>query len=452
MLEFLGQSPIDDPTAVYIYGTDGTSHPCALEPLPAFRLDGLLGCGREIGRSLWDRRFLIADLDIDYENFGSPAEAYLHAGHTFQVLEPVVDAAMSELRSAGIRPLHLFGGRGHHLVWAIRQDSSAFTQLGDLGQIPPSLMALYERQVAEFGHKIDSGLARAYAGLGMLLEFVAHRILLTATRRCSVPIQLTAVEVGPINGRREIVSLDISEYGDPLHLRHIRVPFSLYLKPRSLTWCLGEDGVRQLLPMFEIPLEGMSIEEALRVRCDPDAVVDLATRTSAYIPDASEASLNLIHNYQQSDLAWFHRNFHFDQWQAITGTESSLSSTYQPEILPPCARWILDHPNDWLLKPGGVQHVTRTLMALGWRPREIADLIRIQYGGDFDWNDRWLRYDAAQRATFYVRLFSGLIETGQDQLIDFNCVSHREKGYCPAGECTSNLVPYQQALIKRRLA
>ncbi|HEY7305218.1 MAG TPA: hypothetical protein VH601_13935 [Bryobacteraceae bacterium] len=449
ILEFLGQSPIDHPSAVYVCGTDGGSDPCRLELLPVFRLNEFLGRDCEIGRSLWDRQFLIADLDIDYENFDSAVEPYLNANRIFQILQPVVKAAISILGVTGIQPLHLLGGRGHHLVWAIRRDSRAFGQLADLGHVPLSLMALYERKAIEFGETIDLRLARAFAGLGMLLEFVAHSILSMAPPHCSVPIQLTAVEVGPINGRREIVSLDISEYGDPFHLRHIRVPFSLYLKLRSLTWCLGQDGVRQLLPLFEIPLGDMSLEDALRVRCDPQAVVDLATKSSVRIPDESEESLNLLLEYKKSDLASHHQDFHSDQLQLGSGTKSGVNS-YQPKILPPCARWILEHPNDWLLKPGGVQHVTRTLMALGWPSRQIADLVRTQYNGDFGWNDRWLRYDAAWRAMFYVRLFSGLIEAGKDQLIDFNCVSHKEKGYCPIAECGWNLVPYQEALIRRR--
>jgi hypothetical protein len=245
------------------------------------------------------------------------------------------------------------------------------------------------------------------------------------------------------------MSLDISEYGDPLHRRHIRVPFSVYLKPRRLSWRIGEDGVRRLLPLFEIPLVGISMDEALRARRDPRAALDLATRISVQIPDESEGTLNLIHEYESSELARFHHDFYFAQEETV-GRIGSTPEMQETGILPPCTWWILNHSNDWLLKPGGVQHVTRTLMALDWHPREIAELIRLQYQGDFGWGDRWLRYDAANRAMFYVRLFAGLIVTGQDQLIDFNCVSHKEKGYCPAGECNWNLIPYQQNLIARR--
>lgn len=449
ILEFLGPSSTNGATATYVCGTDGESDPCALEPLPVGRIDELLRRGCEIGRSLWDRKFLIADLDIDYENFDSAGEAYVNPDRTFHILQPVVDAAIEFLRTAGVHPLHLISGRGHHLVWAIHYESPAFSQLAALGNPPPSLMMLYDRCAVEFGQALHPSIARAFAGLGMLLEFVAHRILEMAAPRCSVPIQVTLVEVGPVGGRREIVSLDISEYGDPLHLRHIRAPFSVYLKPRGLAWCLGHQGVRQLLPLFEIPLSGMPIQKALCVRGNAEATLELAEGSPVRIPDESEASLNLLREYKNSDLAEFHERFY--SCQSKTAVVAELSSdAHSPDVLPACTRLILDHPNDWLLKPGGIQHVTRTLMALSWSPQEIVDIIRTKYLEDFGWKDRWLRYDAASRALFYVRLFSGLIDTGQDQLIDFNCVSHQEKGYCTVPDCTLNLVPYQQALLRRR--
>ncbi len=50
--------------------------------------------------------------------------------------------------------------------------------------------------------------------------------------------------------------------------------------------------------------------------------------------------------------------------------------------LPPCARRILTQPNDALLKPAGIRHVVRSLLALGWHPRHIAGLIRSKYERD----------------------------------------------------------------------
>ncbi len=90
-------------------------------------------------------------------------------------------------------------------------------------------------------------------------------------------------------------------------------------------------------------------------------------------------------------------------------------------------------------------------MALNWSPSSIAQLIWATYLKDCDWHNIWARLDPCARAIFYTRLFAGMIVTRSDKLIDFNCVSHREKGYCTIPECRSNLITYRDMLLKRRL-
>jgi hypothetical protein len=67
------------------------------------------------------------------------------------------------------------------------------------------------------------------------------------------PVELTAVEVGPGQRGREKISLDISQYGDPLDTRSARVPYSRYLKSERQSMTLGEQ-IAKLPPIFEIPL------------------------------------------------------------------------------------------------------------------------------------------------------------------------------------------------------
>lgn len=97
-----------------------------------------------------------------------------------------------------------------------------------------------------------------------------------------------------------------------------------------------------------------------------------------------------------------------------------------------------------------LQHVARVLMALDWSPASISQLICTSYLKDCDWGDIWGRLDPYNRAIFYTRLFAGMIVTGTDKLIDFNCVSHQEKGYCMIPECRSNLITYRDMLLKER--
>jgi hypothetical protein len=108
----------------------------------------------------------------------------------------------------------------------------------------------------------------------------------------------------------------------------------------------------------------------------------------------------------------------------------------------------LEAPNDLLLKPAGIQLVTRLLLALGWHPRHIAGLIRSRFADPaHGWGVDWSEYEPGTRADFYTRLFAGLWKCGVDQLVDFNCVSTMEKGFCHGireGDCS--LFEFKEAL------
>lgn len=444
MYEFLGGADLKHATALYIAGTDGYSD-YHVQSLPTDLIEYLEGA-LEVDRSLWDTQCLIADIDLEYHNFDYPAAPWRDPARAFQLQQPVLEATLQILGRAGIAPLILVSGRGFHLVWAIRRNSKAFGRLVRLGHVPPSLRGRYAQSCAPNGSSVDPDLACAFSGLGLIMEFVGHRVLEASMRTCTLPVQPAAIEVGPGIYGREIISLDLSEYGDCLHTRHVRIPFSAYLKPRQFEWMFGEAEVRRLLPIFEIPLADMSPTQAITAMRDPDAVLKIAQHVSAAIPDHSEATEELLNSYEHSELAIFH-----DQFNIQLREETSLPNCSIPiPEAPPCAQFLLENPNDWLLKPTALQHVVRVLTAIGWTPSSIAHRICASYSTDCDWGNTWDRLEPCNRAIFYTRLFAGMIATGLDKLIDFNCVSHQEKGYCMIRERSSNLILYRDMLLEKR--
>jgi hypothetical protein len=402
----------------------------------------------DIGRSLWDRESLIAHLDIEYVNFDLPAEPYLEPARCLDIQRPVVHAIQEVLLGHGIAPLHLLSGRGHHFVWQINCRSPAFESLAAIGRLPETLEADYSQSHTSANERVDLRLGAAFAGIGLVMEHVAHRVLDLSVKQCELPVMLTAVEAGP-NGRgREVVSIDLSEYGDPLHTRGIRVPFSTYLKPHQQRWMLG-DVVEELPPLFMIPLHEMDDRQGLLAMRDVGQVMEIARRGSVQIPDQSHATERLVAAYAASRLARWHDYFYSDEHDLCHAWPRTYDRTPLTP-LPPCARVILERPNELLLKPAGIQHLVRILLAEGWHPRHIAGLIRSKYERDFGWRDKWYRYDAATRADFYVRLFAGLFATGRDDLVDLNCRSCQEKRYCPSGSCNDNLLRFRDLLLTRR--
>lgn len=447
IIEFLGGASLEDATSVFVT-SNGHLRRVWFDPQPVAELWNCVGSGLEIARSLWDRHSLIAHLDIEYVNFDHPAEAYLRPARSFAVQRPVVRAIQEVLLRYGIAPLHLLSGRGHHFVWRVDRSSEAMAALAKVGRVPETLAARYACPQLPYGEAVPQDFGAAFVGLGMALEHVAHQVLAAVDRDCEIPMELTAVEAGPSGRGREVVSIDLSEYGDPLFTRSIRIPFSAYLKPQQ-SYGTGADWVERLPPLFMIPLHEIDDQHGLLVMRDVGEVIALARLASVRIPEQAEGTANLVADYRGSPLARFHDHF----YSAAHDTPEEWPRTYDRtplEPLPPCARQILTEPNELLLKPAAIQLVVRVLMSLGWHPRHIAGLIRSKYERDYGWGEHWYYYDASSRADFYTRIFAALIATGRDDLVDFNCRSTQEKGYCSKPQCDGSLEESRLRLLNLR--
>lgn len=450
LAEFLGGDSLDHATAVYLTHTDGCQYDRRELRLPV-ELDWFLERDMDIARSLADTRSYLLHLDMEYVNFDSPAEAYVDPLRCFGLQEPVVKVIESLLLGWGIRPLHVITGQGHHFVWRIDRGSELAGRIRDLSPAPELVGPCLQRMPELLAGRIGAMDQAFFAALALLIEFVAHRIKEIAAPLSVLPVELTAVEVGPAEtGWREMISIDISEYGDPLHTRMIRMPFSNYRKP----WMSGlarEFGLEGVIPAFRaIPLHEMDYRQAIQVRQVDEEMLDLARRACVRIPRQEEGSRRLLEDYLASRL----RRFHEFYYSARHDPKERWHETYDRtplNVLPNCVQHLLEFPNDLLLKPVGMQMVTRCLLAQGWHPRHIAGLIRSKFenpghGWGVDWND----YEPATRADFYTRLFAGLHLTGLDRLVDFNCTSTREKRFCflaPDGNC--DLEPDRQILLSK---
>jgi len=342
--EFLGGDLLEIPTCRYLAGGDMDDshlrHHYGVGTLNSFFAGGL-----EICRSLWDETSLLADFDVEYVNFDHAPEAFLEPERVFEIQQPVAETIERALREYGIPTLHFLSGRGHHFVWRIRRDSPAFKRLVALARGPESLWRAKPDLQSPEGKDVPEELARAFAGLGLVMEFLAYQIKETAARITQIPVELTAVEVGPSPHGREMISIDISEYGDPLGSRMILAPFSIYLKPWQQRWAFDGEQLENLIPLIVIPLEEITWREVMWLRRDFAAAQGLAQKCTARIPDAAGSMEKLIADYERSDVAKFHASFYSqephppDQWP----------QTYDRmplEILPACVRDMLEKPND----------------------------------------------------------------------------------------------------------
>ena len=203
-------------------------------------------------------------------NFDDPSYPFLNRNALSHSKQPVIAAADAVPRvEFGIHPLKLMTGRGFHLVWRIGQKSKAFAQLAALGHVSASLKHLYATERAPTGEHVTPELGAAFAGLGLVMEFVAQQVKSRAAPHCEVPVELGAIETGGGPHGREMISVDITEYADPLCSRVMRAPFSVYLKPAQQRVAIGDEIAGHLPPIVAIPLGRLAVSEALRVRSDP---------------------------------------------------------------------------------------------------------------------------------------------------------------------------------------
>ncbi len=447
LVEYLGGDSLESATAVYLTHSDGCLFQRS-ELHPPQELQWFLDRELDIARSLADRESMLLHLDMEYVNFDDPGVAYADPFRTFELQEPVVRVVEALLLEWGIEPLHLITGQGHHFVWQVRLDSEVAAGIAALKPSPELVAACMAREGEGICAEISEDQQGTFTALALLMEYLAHRVKWEAAPRTLLPVEITAVHVGPcVTSQREMISIDISEYGDPLHTRMVRMPYTNYLKP----WLSGlarELGLEHVLPKFRaIPLHEMDVRQAIVCRQDESAVKDLARRAGGRIPFQADGTARLLEEYLASPLRKFHEYYY-----SVSHYPKELwPVTYDIEPLghlPYCVRALLEQPNDRLLKPAGMQLVTRVLLAEDWHPRHIAGLIRSKFeNAEHGWGVNWHEYEAGTRADFYVRLFAGLWATGVDELVDFNCVSTWEKGFCSgpfAGECS--LARYYQIL------
>jgi hypothetical protein len=415
---------------------------------PPGALDRILREGSDVSRSLWDADGLLFHVDIDYWNPDRLGEPFTHPIETFFKLEPVRAAALGAFRDFGLQPYDLVTGEGYHFAGRVSESDPAYGRLAALAPETPSWFASQGTRVpAWIADTIDERHARAHVGLGMVQERLAQIILRRAARASEIPAVLNATVVGTGLNGRECISLDLSHLAYPLGVRHVRTAFSTYQKPRFLPGVYGEEVARRAPVLATIPRGEAPLLDVLKIRRDLGQAASLAEQVGAVIPSVAGGIMRLVDDYLGSTLFRFHRAYYAE---AVDPAERGVErDPFDKASLPPCIASCLARPNDLLLRPEYLQDLTRLLLSRGVRPRRIARLVQSVYEADFEWGARWVRMHPGWRAEIYVRTFAGLIATGLDQMIDFNCVSTKEKGMCPGGACGHELLDDRAVLLAR---
>lgn len=295
--------------------------------------------------------------------------------------------------------LPLMTGGGYHFTGLAPLASPVMDRLARLLTGVPSWFATHRvRRTPWTQQAMDPRLARAYGGAGLLVEYLAHLIHRRAAPACRIPVVFNGTVVGKGLAGRECASIDFSYAGDPLDVRQVRVAFGAYQKHHFWEDVIGARVAEQVPPLVALPRQSEGLFEMLERGRHTGHGAQAAAAQSAEIPDVWRGLANLLEEYSASPLAAFHRDF----YAVAPHQPSAWPHTYdrlEVDSLLPCVAVPLATPNDLLLQPARLQHLTRALMSEGWHPRHIAGLVHSRYARDFGWGTRWVtQMDAQTRA------------------------------------------------------
>ncbi|MCS7151591.1 MAG: hypothetical protein NZ928_04305, partial [Endomicrobia bacterium] len=403
----------------------------------------LLEIGADIFRTVWDREATLFILDFEYYNIAYPAEAYFKPYDVFYKLEEIYQRVKDLYKRYNLNFISIQTGQGYHFVFKVPFGTKQHNELVNLAYIEPTLQGKYNSISGRRKKKVSEETGKGFHMAGRLIEYICHKLLGNLKDYHGLPVVFGDVSVGK---NREAIALDLSMYADPIYMRDIRIPFSIYQKHRIYDKFKLST---QNIPYFAVLVrENKNIiyfnnpTDIIDIRNDEKKILDVASMTTCEIPDNTEFLNTLIKRYQSSKLYKIHKQFDSCEHDPPEIWYKTYDK-FNINILPPCVRHCLIEPNDHLLKPTNLQTLTRVLIKLGWHPKHIAGLIRSKYERNYGWGEIWYKYDAASRANFYVRIYSDLILTGIDKEEDLNCWSHFEKGYCWQPNCGFKLENYR---------
>lgn len=397
----------------------------------------------DLFRSVWDTENVLGVLDVEYFNLVHAGEAYWNAKRTYEAIEPVYQILLRTFQDFGISPLCIMTGQGYHFSFKVPNSSPDMKKLAELGKLEDSVKGKYESTHGRRRRKVDLEYGLAFDGMGRLIEYIGHLMYKALEKEYKgMPVVFTDTAIG---GKfKEAISIDLSMYADPVFMRDIRCPFSLYQKHKIFKYKFGEQTARSIPTLITLPRYAANMPELLKIRYDFAAAVKYAEAETSYttIPVAEAGVERLINSYKRSQLYKFHKHFdsvEHDPYAKWNYTYDRFDTT----IIPPCVAHCISEPNPHILRPTNLQTLTRVLMKQGWHPKHIAGLVRSKLERNYQWGPQWFKYDAATRANFYIRIFAGLLSAGVDREEDLNCFSHAEKGHCWRPNCGNDLTRFR---------
>jgi hypothetical protein len=241
-----------------------------------------------------------------------------------------------------------------------------------------------------------------YQMFGRVLEYLSRRVMKETQAQVSLPITFCDTE-------EACLSLDISQYADPVYMRIIRSIFSSWDKHNiieSLSRMVNQPTFLDVIRK-DRGYENPDLDFLARCARNYDEAIAYEKQFDGTIPRAGENILKLVQEYEQSNLFQFHQEFDQEEHDADDGKYKLAK--FDPQLSWEVRRWLED-PNPCLLAPTNLQKMIRHLLEKEWHPKHIGGMLAGRYEAEGKgWNEKyWSKYITRTRANFWARIYSGL--------------------------------------------
>ena len=418
-------------------------------------LEVMLEAGLDIFASLWRTDSTVGVIDIEYFNHRNKGRAITDPGYALWELRPIIEQFLFQFAQYEMPYLALVTGQGVQLLFKVPFTDPVHERLVWLGgHDEQSLLERYEmpydgkrqRPVPWYASLGSKGMFRVILKMSndVMKQLQARREM----GEMILPTVYSDIHMGdPTHGLfgegPEGISIDLTCYGDPLHMRDHRAPFSTHQKQRAdnryteVYWA----PLKLTLPFWSLDeydaIALKRIEEVEMCATDFEYAAALAERVDCQIPTAAWAVDRVIDNIVDSPLGSFfeyfdceHHNHHWD-WD---------STYFNPTVLddlPPCVCHSLAYPEPHLLKPTNLQRLVRVLDSMGWHPKHIGGLIFSRYT-----SMSWGYYNAEKRANYWAEQYAAPIFDGTDDKRYMSCIEEQQRNFCIQPFCGYALDAY----------
>lgn len=387
---------------------------------PISELEQHLGQGPDIYRPLISRDGVLGVFDIEYFHWDKKTlflpkddkQFGVHDQIFQEQLEPIYQYVSETFSDECIIDLTW---SGFHVLTDILHNTSVYDALLSLGQnkrqdgtpqcLEHSLLAQYsycDQNDLKRRHPISTEDAIVYHQFGRVLEFLSHKIIQDVKPKVNLDITISDTQ-------EEGLSLDLSQYGDPIYMRIIRTAFSSWDKHNIIE---SLSNIVQQPPFVDVIrkygcLENNDLEYLFPLHQDYSASIEHNKQFNGTILTAGKNVLKLIQEYKQSALRAFH--LEFDSKEHDANDHMYKLAKFNPH-LDFDIREMMEYPNPSLLQPGKIKRTVEHLLKKSWHPKHIGGMLAGRYEAkDKNWDEvYWSKYNSRTRANFWARIYGGL--------------------------------------------